>query len=57
MPVDPVCKSHVHMANAAASFDYHDETVYFCSLECAQKFEEDPEFYMRGMSDEERIAS
>lgn len=57
MPIDPVCKMHVDVANAAASFDYHSETVYFCSVGCLKEFEKDPDGYMRGMSDEEQIAS
>jgi len=31
--------------------------VYFCSVACEKKFEKDPDGYMRGMSDEEQIAS
>lgn len=57
MPIDPVCKMHVNIPDAAASLDYHNETVYFCSVACEKKFEKDPDGYMRGMSDEEQIAS
>lgn len=57
MPIDPVCKMHVNISEAAASFDYHGETVYFCAVECEKKFEKDPDGYMRGMSDEELMAS
>lgn len=57
MPIDPVCKIHVNIADAAASLDYHNETVYFCSVECEKKFEKDPDGYMHGMSDEEQVAS
>ena len=57
MPIDPVCKAHVNIATAAASYDYHSEPVYFCSVECEKKFEKDPDGYMHGMSDEEQIAS
>lgn len=56
MPIDPVCKRHVEIADAAASFDYHSWTVYFCSLECWKKFENDPEGHMYTVSDEELIA-
>jgi YHS domain-containing protein len=56
MPIDPVCKMEVRIADAAGSHDYHSETVYFCSLECQKKFEKDPEGYMLDMSDEERMA-
>lgn len=57
MPIDPVCKMHVNISDAAGSLDYHNETVYFCSVECEKKFEKDPDGYMRGMSDDEQIAS
>jgi YHS domain-containing protein len=48
---------HVDITSAAASQDFHSETLYFCLLECKKEFEKDPEKYMRGMSDEELIAS
>jgi YHS domain-containing protein len=57
MPIDPVCKMRVDISDAAASFDFHSWTVYFCSIDCEKAFEKDPEKYMRDMSDEERIAS
>ena len=57
MPVDPVCKKHVNISEAAASYDYHALPVYFCSVECEKAFEKDPDKYMDKMSDEEQIAS
>lgn len=57
MPVDPVCKMRIAISDAAASYDYHSMPVYFCCLECLQKFEKDPDKYIHGMSDEEQIAS
>ena len=56
MPIDPVCKMEISVAEAAASHDYHSETLYFCSIDCLHKFERDPAVYMDDMSDEERIA-
>lgn len=56
MPIDPVCKMEVSVADAAASHDHHTETLYFCSIDCLKKFEADPAKYMEDMSDEERIA-
>jgi YHS domain-containing protein len=56
MPIDPVCKMEVNIADAAASHDYHAETLYFCSIDCLHKFERDPAVYMDDMGDEERIA-
>jgi len=57
MPIDPVCKMEITVADAAASHDLHNETLYFCSIDCLKKFERDPAQYMDDMSDEERIAS
>ncbi|HLW51864.1 MAG TPA: YHS domain-containing protein [Candidatus Angelobacter sp.] len=56
MPIDPVCKKRVDIGHAAASFDYHAETVYFCSLDCEKKFEKDPEGYMRRVGEEDSAA-
>ncbi|HEY7405669.1 MAG TPA: YHS domain-containing protein [Candidatus Angelobacter sp.] len=57
MPIDPVCKMEVSVAEAAASQDFHSETIYFCSLDCLRKFNRDPAFYMDNRSDEEQVAS
>jgi YHS domain-containing protein len=57
MPIDPVCKKHVDIAQAAASYDYHSWTVYFDSLECLRKFEEDPDAYMEHMDEDEETAA
>jgi YHS domain-containing protein len=57
MPIDPVCKRHVDIERAYASYDYHSWTVYFDSQECLKKFEEDPDSYMDGLDDEEKIAA
>jgi len=57
MPIDPVCKMHVDVAQAEASYDYHSEAFYFCSLACEKEFEKDPDKYVRNMTDDERIAS
>jgi YHS domain-containing protein len=56
MPIDPVCKMEISVADAAASQEYQSETIYFCSLDCLQVFERDPGSYMDDMFDEERIA-
>ena len=56
MPIDPVCKKHVDIGAAAASFDYHSETVYFCSLDCEKRFERDPDAYMKSMGEEDSAA-
>lgn len=57
MPIDPVCRQHVEIAEAAASYDYHGWTVYFESLDCLRKFERDPDSYMHRLDDEELVAA
>jgi len=57
MPIDPVCKMEISVADAAASHDHQSETLYFCSLDCLRKFERDPARYMDDMGDEELLAS
>jgi Cu+-exporting ATPase len=42
---DPVCGMDVEIARAAASTDYEARTYYFCSLQCKQDFERQPEMY------------
>jgi len=56
MPIDPVCKMNVKIVDAAASHDYHSETVYFCSIQSQKTFEKDPKGSMRDMTDEEKMA-
>jgi len=41
--IDPVCGMTVDKEKAAATYQYHGKTYYFCSLMCKQKFEQDPE--------------
>ncbi|HET6933544.1 MAG TPA: YHS domain-containing protein [Candidatus Angelobacter sp.] len=57
MPIDPVCKRHVRIADAAASYDLEGETLYFCTLRCEKIFEKDPYGFFRNMTDEELIAA
>jgi len=45
--VDPVCGMTVTPSNAAATHNYHEETYHFCSLGCAEKFQADPERYLK----------
>lgn len=57
MPIDPVCKMEVNIANAAASHDHHAVTLYFCSIDCLKKFEHDPARYVDETGEQKRIAS
>jgi P-type Cu+ transporter len=45
MSTDPVCGMQVDEANAAGESTYRDQVFYFCSQQCKQKFEENPENY------------
>lgn len=57
MPIDPVCKMEISVADAAARQQYQSETIYFCSLDCQRKFDKNPGSYMDDMFDDERAAS
>jgi Cu+-exporting ATPase len=43
---DPVCGMTVEPDSAAATADYNGKTYYFCSVDCKEEFEEDPESYL-----------
>jgi Cu+-exporting ATPase len=43
---DPVCGMTVEPDSAAATADYDGKTYYFCSVDCKEEFEEDPESYL-----------
>jgi Cu+-exporting ATPase len=43
---DPVCGREVAITRAAASEDYAGTTYYFCSLQCQQDFERQPDRYV-----------
>jgi Cu+-exporting ATPase len=43
---DPVCGMMVEPDSAAAKAEYNDKTYYFCSVDCKEEFEEDPESYL-----------
>jgi YHS domain-containing protein len=46
MAIDPVCGMDVNENNAPAKTEYNDVTYYFCSQNCRDEFEEDPEEYI-----------
>ncbi len=43
---DPVCGMHIEPMNAAAQTTYQGNTYYFCSQECKQAFDKDPQKYV-----------
>jgi YHS domain-containing protein len=46
MAIDPVCGMDVNESNPPAKTNYEGKTYYFCSEECKQDFEEDPEDFI-----------
>jgi YHS domain-containing protein len=51
---DPVCGMHIEPQNAAAQTTYRDQTYYFCSQECKDKFDKEPQKYIDQMMQTER---
>jgi hypothetical protein len=49
--LDPVCGMQVQTAHAPASFSHDGHTVYFCSDHCRQRFEADPEKFVKSQRD------
>ncbi|MFB3915953.1 MAG: YHS domain-containing protein [Terriglobales bacterium] len=46
MAVDPVCGMEVNEKSAPAETVYNNRTYYFCSADCKDEFEENPEEYI-----------
>ena len=44
--LDPVCGMTVHHDSAAGSYEHNDETYYFCSRHCLEKFRSDPDTFL-----------
>ena len=47
MNQDPVCKMEVNPQTAAGRSQYEGQTYHFCSQECKQKFDRNPEQYAK----------
>ncbi|MSQ10420.1 MAG: heavy metal translocating P-type ATPase [Dehalococcoidia bacterium] len=47
MAIDPVCHMEVDEATAAGAADYAGTRYFFCSLPCKQRFEADPQRYLK----------
>ena len=43
---DPVCGMELTYENAQARTEYNGQTYYFCSLDCKEQFDKDPEKYV-----------
>lgn len=46
MEKDPVCGMRVDPKHAAGKSEYLGKTYYFCSTDCKQAFDEEPEIYI-----------
>ncbi len=57
MPIDPVCGMEVSEEDAVATSDYKGQTYYFCSQDCKDTFDEDPEVYLGGTGEDEEAAA
>ncbi|MDM7921333.1 MAG: YHS domain-containing protein [Pyrinomonadaceae bacterium] len=44
--IDPVCGMSVENGNAAGRSEYEARYYYFCSSECKDSFDADPERYL-----------
>ncbi len=47
MAVDPVCGMEVNEREAPEKSEYQGQTVYFCSQDCKQEFDQNPNAYVR----------
>jgi Cu+-exporting ATPase len=43
---DPVCGMTIEEVDAAATIEHNGTTYYFCSKDCAETFQEDPDDYV-----------
>ena len=43
---DPVCGMELTYENAQARSEYDGQTYYFCSLDCKEQFDKNPENYV-----------
>src|ERR1700721_688100 len=46
--IHPVCGMTVDPSSSAGSFIHDGKTYYFCSRHCLEKFQADPEHFLRG---------
>ena len=46
--MDRVCGMWIDIKDNHLTSAYKEETYYFCSNGCKEKFDHDPEYYMKG---------
>lgn len=47
MAIDPVCGMDVNEQQAAGRSDYQGRSYYFCSEACKERFDQNPQQYIR----------
>ena len=47
MAKDPVCHMDVDPKNAAAQSKHQGQTYYFCAVNCKNKFDQNPQQYVK----------
>ena len=50
MAIDPVCKMEVDPKTAPAKSEYKGVTYYFCNIKCKERFDKDPERFLKKQS-------
>ncbi len=48
METDPVCNMRVDPNSVTEKSDYQGKTYYFCSSECKNEFDKNPDAYAHG---------
>jgi Cu+-exporting ATPase len=51
--IDPVCGMEVDERQASGRSEHDGKTYHFCSAECQEEFEDDPESYLDDLQDTE----
>ena len=46
---DPVCGMNIDAKDAAATSQHQGRTYYFCSTNCKEKFDQNPQQYEAGL--------
>lgn len=53
--IDPVCGMKVKKSKAVATSEYKGKRYYFCAISCKEKFDKDPERYIRRPNAQEDV--
>ena len=53
MAIDPVCGMEVDEQSASGKSERDGKTYYFCSQECQEEFEDNPEVFLDDLAESE----